>query len=61
MHFKTSITNIHFKIAPSRNAFQNCYLSSTVIEGIKTLLFFSQKNFKKKKTQIQLLNKPKTF
>ena len=37
-------------------------ISSIVIEGIKTLLFFSQKVLKrKKKTQIQLLNKPKTF
>ena len=30
----------YFKIAPSKYAFQNCYLSSIVIEGIRTL--FSQ-------------------
>ena len=53
MHFKILISNIHFKIAPSKKAFQNCCLSSIVIEGIRTLLFiylfFSQKKSKKKK------------
>ena len=41
----------------------NINVSSTVIEGIGTLLFFSQDIyiFRKKKTQIQLLNKLKTF
>ena len=48
-HFKTYISKIHFKIAPSKkNAFQNCYLSSLVTEGIRTLLFFSQKILKGK-------------
>ena len=46
IYFKTFISKIHF-IAPSKNAFQNCYLSSIVIEGFRTLLlitviFFSQ-------------------
>ena len=40
---------IHFKIAPSKNAFQNYYLSSAVIEETMTLLFFSQKQLKRKK------------
>ena len=63
MHFKTFILKIHFKIAPSKNAFQNFYFSRIVIEGIRTLLFylFFFTIFKKKKTQIQRLNKPKTF
>ena len=60
VHFKTFISEIHFKIAPSKNAFQNCYFSSIVIEGFKTLLFFT-KSSKKKKAQIQLLKKPKFF
>ena len=63
MHFKTFISKIHFKITPSKNAFQNFYFSRIVIEGIRTLLFylFFFTIFKKKKTQIQRLNKPKTF
>ena len=52
MHLKTAISKIHFKIAPSKNAFQDCYLSSVVIEGIRTLVSFFTKNSKKKKTQI---------
>ena len=60
MYLKTFISKIHFKIAPSKNASQNCYFSSIVTEGIRTLIFFT-KISKKKKTQIQLLNKPKTF
>ena len=37
----------YFKIAPSKYAFQNCYLSGIVIEGIRTLFFT---NSKKEKT-----------
>ena len=61
IHFKTFISKIHIKIAPSKNAFQNGCFNSLVIEGIRTLLFFFTESFKKIKTQIQLLNKPKTF
>ena len=50
MDFKTFISKIHFKVAPSKNAFQNCYFSSIVIGGIRTLLFcFSQKIIKRKR------------
>ena len=59
MHFKTFISKIHFKIAPSKNAFQNFYFSSIVTEGIRTLIFFT-KNSKKKKNPNSTLNKPKT-
>ena len=58
MHFKILISNIHFKIAPSKKAFQNCCLSSIVIEGIRTLLFiylfifFTKKSKKKKNTNL---------
>ena len=55
MRFKIFISKIRFKIAPSKNAFQNCYLNSIVIEGIRTL--FSLQKIKKKHTQIKLLNK----
>ena len=50
MHLKIATLEMHFKIAPSKNTFQNCCLSSIVIEGIKTLLFFLQKPSKNKKT-----------
>ena len=33
MHFGTTISGVHFKIAPSKNAFQNCY--SIVNEAIR--------------------------
>ena len=36
-------------------------ISSIVIEGIRTLLFFSQKFLERKKTEIRLLNKLKSF
>ena len=52
-HFKTFISKIQFKIASSKNAFQKCYLSTIVVEGFRTLLFFFT-NSKMKKTQIQL-------
>ena len=52
MYFKTFISKISFKIAPSKGTFQNFYFSIIIIEGIKTLLFFFTKNSKKKKTQI---------
>ena len=38
------LKKIHFKIAPSKKAFQNCYFSSIVIEGIKTLIFFTKRS-----------------
>ena len=60
MHFKTFISKIHFKAPPSKNAFQNWYLSSIVIEGTKTVLFFFT-NFKEKINTNPTLNKPKTF
>ena len=39
---------------------EGVHVSSTAIEVIRTLLFFSQKILKRKK-QIQVLNKSKTF
>ena len=66
IYFKTFISKIHF-IAPSKNAFQNCYLSSIVTEGFRTLLFFILFYFifaqilKRKKKINPTLNKPKTF
>ena len=50
VHFKIFISEIHFKIAPSKNAFQNCCFSSIVIEGFKTLVFFTKRSKKKKNT-----------
>ena len=38
MHFKTAISKIHLKIAPSQNAFQNFYVSTIVIKRAKTKL-----------------------
>ena len=51
MDFKILISKIHFKIAPLKNAFQNYYLSSIVIEGTRTLLFFFTKNSERKKNK----------
>ena len=39
---------------------EGVHVSSTAIEVIRTLLFFSQE-FLKRKKQIQVLNKSKTF
>ena len=65
IYFKTIISKIHFKIALSKNACQNYYLSSIVIEGTRTDSFFSQilksqKNKKQTNTK-PIFNKPKLF
>ena len=61
-----------FKRNTSPNSIQSVYIndkkkdnsdteSSIVIEGIRTLLFFSTKNSKIKENTNSTLNKPKTF
>ena len=52
---------IHFKIAPSENAFQKCYFGSIVIEGIRTLLFFSQKNLERNKYKFDFKTNQKLY
>ena len=65
---KNSSKMFYFKIALSKNAFQdfyfknsfqNFYFISIVFEGIRTLIFFTE-NSKKKKNPNSTLNKPKT-
>ena len=53
-YLKNSLQNCSLK-----NVSQNCYLSRKVIEGTRTVSFFT--NFKKKKNTKPTLNKPKTF
>ena len=51
LHFKTFISKIQFKIAPSKNAFQNFHFISIVTEGIRTLIFLTKNSKKKKKSK----------
>ena len=61
MHSQTVISGVHFKIAPSKNAFQNCYLKNIFQKIHFKTAFFSSIVLKSAATDMRKKNYKKNF